>query len=146
MICYPDDLSGLEPLVLTGTDHSVADLVSVARFRRRVWVAPAAHARMARCRAVVEMLLDQSIKVYGLTTGFGKLRDVVIERSQTAELQRNLIRSHAACVGRPFPEEVVRAAMLLRANTLCRGNSGIRGEVVEQFVSLLNSDVYPYVP
>ncbi len=146
MIRYPDDLSGLEPLVLTGTDLSVADLVSVARFRRRVSVAPAAHARMARCRAVVEMLLDQSIKVYGLTTGFGKLRDVVIERNQTAELQRNLIRSHAAGVGRPFPEEVVRAATLLRANTLCRGNSGIRGEVVEQFVSLLNSDVYPYVP
>lgn len=133
-------------LLLTGHDLSIDDVVSVARHRRRVALAPEAEAAMGRCRAMVEVLLDQSIKVYGLTTGFGKLRDVVIAREQTAELQRNLVRSHAAGVGQPFSEEVVRAVMLLRANTLCQGNSGIRPHVVHQLLGMLNSDLYPYVP
>jgi len=146
MIRFADDLSGQPPLVLTGTDLTVADVVAVARHRRRVTLSPGAVTRMARCRAMVEVLLEASIKVYGLTTGFGKLRDVVIEPAETARLQRNLIRSHACGVGQPFSEEVVRAALLLRANTLCRGNSGIRVHVVEQVLGVLNSDVYPYVP
>lgn len=133
-------------LLLTGHDLSIDDVVDVARHRRRVALAPQAEAAMGRCRAMVELLLDQSIKVYGLTTGFGKLRDVVIAREQTAALQRNLVRSHAAGVGQPFSEEVVRAVMLLRANTLCQGNSGIRPHVVRQLVGMLNSDLYPYVP
>ena len=146
MIRFDDDLSGQPPVALTGFDLTLADVVAVARCRRRVVLADDARGRMDRCRAMVDVLLRQSIKVYGLTTGFGKLRDVVIEREQAARLQRNLIRSHAAGVGAPFSEEVVRAALLLRANTLCRGNSGIRSEVVHNLVEILNSDVYPYVP
>jgi histidine ammonia-lyase len=134
------------PLVLDGRSLTIPDVVAVARQRRRVAIAPEAVARMARCRQMVELLVERGEKVYGLTTGFGKLRDVAIDPSRTEQLQENLIVSHAAGVGRPYPEDVVRAAILLRANTLCRGNSGMRPEVVQTFVDLLNDDVYPHVP
>lgn len=84
--------------------------------------------------------------VYGLTTGFGKLRDVNIPPKDAQRLQINLIRSHACGVGQPFDEDIVRAALLLRANTLCRGNSGIRAETLQAVVDLLNDGIYPYVP
>ena len=89
MIRFADDLSGQPPLVLNGTDLTVADVVAVARHRRRVTLSPDAATRMARCRAMVEVLLEASIKVYGLTTGFGKLRDVVIEPSGSSILVAN---------------------------------------------------------
>lgn len=135
-----------EVLWLDGRGLTVEDVVAVARHRRRVDLAEGARRRVARCRAMVEVLLATGEKVYGLTTGFGKLRDVPIAAEQTAELQRNLIRSHACGVGRPLPEEVVRAALLLRINTLCQGHSGIRLSVLQQLVRMLNDDVYPYVP
>ena len=135
-----------EPVVLDGEHLSIEEVVEVARHRRRVTLAPAARHRIACCRAMVEVLLDTREKVYGLTTGFGRLRDVAIDIEDVARLQTNLIRSHAAGVGEPFPEDVVRAALLLRANTLCRGNSGVRLTTVEQLVAMLNDDVYPFVP
>ena len=95
---------------------------------------------------MVDFLVEQNEKVYGLTTGFGILRDTVIPPNQTRRLQDNLIRSHAAGVGQPFDEDVVRAAMLLRINTLCRGNSGVRPKVLQALVDLLNSGLYPLVP
>ncbi len=134
------------PLVLTGAPDglSIEDVVAVARFRRRVQLAPQAEKKIERCRKLVDLLKDQ--KVYGLTTGFGKLRDVLIDQDKTEQLQQNLIMSHAAGIGDPFPEDVVRAAILLRANTLCRGHSGVRVEVVQQLINLLNDDIYPHVP
>jgi histidine ammonia-lyase len=84
--------------------------------------------------------------VYGVTTGFGDLATVRIEPAQTAELQRNLVRSHAAGVGDPLPVEVVRAMLLLRANALAVGLSGIRPEVVQLLVDMLNAEVHPVVP
>jgi len=135
-----------EPVVLDGEHLSVEEVVEVARHRRRVTVAPEALHRIACCRAMVEVLLDTREKVYGLTTGFGRLRDVAIDIEDVARLQTNLIRSHASGVGEPFPEDVVRAALLLRANTLCRGNSGVRESTVLQLVAMLNDDVYPFVP
>ncbi|MCR4316578.1 MAG: aromatic amino acid lyase [Planctomycetes bacterium] len=133
-------------LCIDGESLSIEDVVRVARNRVRVKVADSAKSRIRRCRMVVEALLERREKVYGLTTGFGKLRDVAIEPEDAADLQVNLLRSHAAGTGRPFDEDVVRAAMLLRANTLCKGNSGIRLEVIESLVTMLNDDVYPYVP
>jgi histidine ammonia-lyase len=140
------DLGGQGVLSLTGRDLTVNDVVAVARHRRRVEIAPAARNRIRCCRAMVEVLLSRDEIVYGLTTGFGRLRDVVIPPEQTKTLQFNLIRSHACGVGDPFPEDVVRAAILLRINTLCRGNSGIRIETVEQLVRMLNDDLYPLIP
>jgi histidine ammonia-lyase len=135
-----------EPIALDGETLSVAQVVSVARARCRVTLSPAAQDRIEKSRAMVEVLLKANVKVYGLTTGFGKLRDVHVSAAESGELQLNLIRSHACGVGRPLPEDVVRAAILLRINTFCRGNSGIRLAAVNQLVSLLNDDVYPYVP
>lgn len=135
-----------EELFLDGRHLTLGQVISVARLGRKVAIDEKARQRVGRCRKMVEVLLDENEKVYGLTTGFGKLRDVVIPRDKTAKLQENLIRSHSCGVGRPFPEDVVRAAMLLRANTLCRGNSGVRVEVIEQLVNMLNHRIYPYVP
>lgn len=144
MFFAPDpDLSVLE---LDGETLGVDAIVAVARQRRRVALAPAARDRIARCRAMVDTLIASRAKVYGLTTGFGKLRDVDVSPEDARLLQLNLIRSHACGSGRPFPEDVVRAAILLRINTFCRGNSGIRLWAVEQLVGMLNEDVYPLVP
>ena len=134
------------PLELDGEHLTIQDVIDVARHRRRVTLSARASRRIRVCRAMVDVLLERGEKVYGLTTGFGKLRDVVIPADKVSALQINLIRSHAAGVGRPLDEDVVRAATLLRANTLCRGNSGIRLDTVRQLVQMLNDDVYPYVP
>ncbi len=90
--------------------------------------------------------MTEGATVYGVTTGFGDLADVRIEPSQTAELQRNLVRSHAAGVGDALPDDVVRAMLLLRANALAVGLSGVRVELVELLVSMLNASVHPVVP
>ncbi|MGE0706661.1 MAG: histidine ammonia-lyase [Planctomycetota bacterium] len=139
----PEDVLQVE---LDGEHLSVAEVIAVARLRRPVSVAPAARQRVACCRRMVEVLLERAEKVYGLTTGFGKLRDVRIPAKDVQRLQVNLIRSHACGVGEPFDEDVVRAALLLRANTLCRGNSGIRLATLDALVTMLNDGVYPYVP
>ena len=135
-----------KPLSLDGESLRIEEVVAVARHARPVALAEKAKRRIARCRQMVNVLLERGEKVYGLTTGFGKLRDVPIANEDVAKLQKNLIMSHACGVGEAFSEDVVRAAMLLRINTLCKGNSGIRLEVVQEFVNLLNDGVYPYVP
>lgn len=140
------NLTNDQPLALDGTSLTIEDVVAVARFGRKVRLTAEAVERIDKCRMMVEVLLEEGEKVYGLTTGFGKLRDIAIPPEQTAQLQTNLIRSHACGVGNPFAEDVVRAALLLRANTLCRGHSGIRVAVVDQLVHMLNDGVFPYVP
>lgn len=134
------------PIVLTGEDLTTGDVVQVARERRLVTIAPSAMHRVSLCRRLVDLLVRRGEKVYGLTTGFGKLRDVSIPAKDAQRLQINLIRSHACGVGAPFDEDVVRAALLLRVNTLCRGNSGIRPETLQSVVDMLNDGIYPYVP
>ena len=121
-------------------------MASVARTGRRVAIAAAAVERMRASRDVIERVLAEGRTVYGVTTGFGDLADVGIDPDQTAELQRNLVRSHAAGVGDPLPVEVVRAMLLLRANALAVGLSGVRPELVELLCDMLNSEVHPVVP
>ena len=136
----------IESVELGSGRLTIEEVVAVARHRARVGLTPAARHRIACCRLMVEELLARGEKVYGLTTGFGKLRDVSIARKDVERLQVNLIRSHAVGVGPAFGEDVVRAAVLLRANTLCRGHRGVRVEVVEALLALLNDGIYPYVP
>ena len=136
----------MPPLPLSGRDLTIDNVIEVARGRRAVSLDPAAAERMAASRAVIERLVADGATVYGVTTGFGDLADVRIEPSQTAELQRNLVRSHAAGVGDPLPDEVVRAMLVLRANTLAVGLSGVRVEVAELLVGMLNAAVHPVVP
>lgn len=102
--------------------------------------------KVERARGFVEELLTKGQPVYGINTGFGKLSETLISLDKLAELQRNLILSHSCGVGRPLPQEVVKAMIVLRANALMQGHSGIRAKVIESMISLVNSDVIPFVP
>jgi histidine ammonia-lyase len=140
---YPDRI---EEVVLDGRSLTLEQVVAVARYRARVRLDPEAERRVALARAVVDRLVEDRAKVYGLNTGFGSKRNILIEEEELAHLQRNLIQSHSCGVGDPLPEDVVRAAMLLRANTLACGHSGVRPVVVQALLEFLNRDVYPWIP
>lgn len=142
----PSHPSHIREVELSGQTLTVEQVVAVARYRARVSLASDAARRVQNCRTVIDFLVERGVKVYGLTTGFGSKRDIFIDPHETLRLQANLIQSHAAGVGEPLPEDVTRAAMLLRANTLARGNSGVRLSVLLSLLSLLNRDVYPYIP
>ena len=133
-------------VVLTGQDLSLFDLVAVARRGAKVRIAQEAMDRLAVSRDAVEQILDFGQPTYGINTGFGSLANVQISREQASLLQNNLILSHAVGCGDPFPTEVVRGMMLLRANALCQGYSGIRPELVNTFTQMLNQGVHPVVP
>jgi histidine ammonia-lyase len=136
----------MPPLPLNGRDLTIDNVIEVARGRRPVAIDDAAADRMRASRSVIERLVADGATVYGVTTGFGDLADVRIEPSQTAELQRNLVRSHAAGVGEPLPDEVVRAMLVLRANALAVGLSGVRVDIVDLLAGMLNASVHPVVP
>jgi histidine ammonia-lyase len=99
-----------------------------------------------RSRDAVEKIVEEKKVVYGINTGFGKFSDVPIDQSDVRELQINLIRSHACGVGEPFPKEVSKVMLLLRANALLKGFSGIRPVVIERLLELFNKDIIPVVP
>jgi histidine ammonia-lyase len=123
-----------------------AEVVAVARGGARVVLDDASRTAIERARATVEELVAQETPVYGLSTGFGALAVRHIPVDRRAALQRSLIRSHAAGLGRPVEDEVVRAMMLLRTRTLAQGLSGARPEVVDLLVALLNHGITPVVP
>ena len=131
---------------IDGNSLTVHDVVAVARRRTQVTVSKAARQRASRTRAVIDTLAERGAVVYGVTTGFGKLSDVAIPHDRLAELQVNLLRSHAAGVGDPLPEPEVRAMMLLRANVLAKGFSGARPELVDLLAGMLNSGLYARIP
>src|SRR5688572_23461594 len=121
-------------------------------FRAVVWrgeaasLAPLARARVLAARAVVERVAAGGTAVYGVNTGFGDLANVRIPAEQLRSLQERLVLSHAAGVGEPLPDAAVRGMLLLRANTLARGYSGVRPELIEGLLQLLNAGVLPVVP
>jgi histidine ammonia-lyase len=133
--------------VLDGQSLSVEDVVRVAR-NPAVRVSLDAEARRAllQSRRLVDRAIESGQTIYGINTGFGKLANVRIPPDQIDQLQTNLIRSHAAGVGSPLPAPVVRAVMLLRANVLIRPTSGVRPELVEALMAMLNAGVLPLVP
>jgi len=133
-------------VVLTGADLSVADVEAVARHGARVALDVHARERMAEARGVIERLVADGAVVYGVTTGFGDLAGTFIPPADTARLQENLLVSHAAGVGEPFPREVVRAMLLLRANTLALGHSGCRPLLVDRIGAFLDGGIHPVVP
>jgi histidine ammonia-lyase len=141
----------LNEVVLDGnslTIEQVATVAGAASERGGVRVSVALHARerAGATRAIVERLVSQRAVAYGVTTGFGKLSDVAIPPDRLAELQVNLVRSHAAGVGDLLPEREVRAMMLLRANVIAKGYSGARLDLAELLVAMLNAGLRPPVP
>ena len=134
-------------VVLTGNTLTIEDVVAVARSQKPVRLADEARGKIQACREWVDQVVREGkLRVYGLNTGFGALADVTIPSEKTAELSQNLIRSHSVGVGEPLSEEVVRAAMLIRANTLAKGHSGVRVKIVETLIEMLNRRVYPVIP
>jgi histidine ammonia-lyase len=133
-------------LELDGRPLSLPEIVAVSVDGRPVAVAAHAYPGMAASRAVVEALLARGETAYGNNTGFGKLSDVRIEPGQLEDLQHNLVRSHSCGIGEPLPEDEVRAMLLLRANVLARGLSGVRPVVVETLATMLNARVHPVIP
>src|SRR5436309_12296747 len=133
-------------VTLDGHSLSIADVVAVARGVAPVTIAPQALASVAASRRAVETAVGRGDTIYGVNTGFGKLAHVRIKPDQARDLQLNLIRSHASGVGEPLPVDAVRAMMLLRANVLLRGTSGVRAILPELIVAMLNAQVHPRVP
>jgi histidine ammonia-lyase len=133
--------------VLDGQSLGIEDVVRVARDpRAQVSLRPEARRALLESRRVVDHAIGSGQTIYGINTGFGKLANVRIPPDQLDQLQTNLIRSHAAGIGDPLPPPVVRAVMLLRANVLLRPTSGVRPELVDALLALLNAGVIPLVP
>jgi histidine ammonia-lyase len=136
----------MNPYLLDQETITIEDLVAVARSYREVAVSAAGEARVARTSALIERWVKEKRVIYGITTGFGALCNVTISGKDTRRLQENILMSHAAGVGDPLPEPVVRAVMALRVHDLCMGYSGCRMETIRYLVAFLNQRVTPVVP
>ncbi|MCK4763426.1 MAG: histidine ammonia-lyase [Candidatus Aminicenantes bacterium] len=131
---------------IDGNSLSIEDVSAVSRNDEQVELAAESVGKINRSRDFVEKILKENKTVYGINTGFGALANTFISKEDSTKLQENLIRSHAVCVGPPLAEDIVRGIMLLRANALTKGYSGVRKELIEFLVQLLNKKVYPYIP
>ena len=133
-------------LRVDGASLTIDRVLAVARDGEKVALAPSARRAVERSHRALERIVRRGKLVYGITTGFGELERVRIPAAQVRELQVNLVRSHAAGTGDPLSREAVRAAILIRANALAKGYSGVRVEVVQRLLDLLNRSVHPVVP
>src|SRR5437763_2838958 len=136
----------MNPLHINGNDLTLEDLREVVYARRPVILETEARERVDRARAVVEDVVVNDRTAYAITTGVGMLSDVRISGEQNRELQVNLLRSHAVGVGEPLSEAETRAMLLLRANSLAKGFSGVRPDVINTLCEMLNRGVHPVVP
>lgn len=136
----------METVVLDGQPLTLAEIEGVSIHGWRVAISPAARERVAQSRALIEQILAEGQTVYGVNTGFGKLSDVRIPPDKLAELQFNLVRSHAGGVGQPLSDAESRAMLLLRANVLAKGFSGVRPALLELLVAMVDAGVHPVIP
>ena len=135
------------PLIIDGSSLTLEDVIDVARAMRSVALGDHARSRVAGSRAWVDHVVEhEAPTVYGINTGFGVFANRHIARQDAEQLSRNLILSHAVGVGDPLPEDAVRAAMLIRANTLAIGHSGVRPDIIDTLIAMLNRRVTPIVP
>ena len=136
----------MKTIEIDGSSLTLDDIRAAAERQAKFAIAPAARQKMQKARELVERMIQSGETVYGVTTGFGVFADVTISPGNVLELQRKLIISHCAGVGDPYPPAVSRAMMLLRANALAKGYSGIRPAVVETLLRLLEADFVPVIP
>ncbi len=136
----------IQTVVIDGHSLTFEAFIAVARFGARVELAQSARAAMARSRALAEKISAEKRVAYGITTGFGDFATVAVPDDMSAQLSTNLILSHCTGTGEPYADEQVRGMMLLRANALCVGVSGVRPILVEMLVDMLNAGVTPIVP
>src|SRR6201988_4254740 len=133
-------------LDLDGTHLTIEEAVSLARHGGRCTLSPEAARRVQETRALKQDLIAREIPIYGVTTGFGDSAHRQISPAKAAQLQQNMLRFLGAGTGQYASPEVTRATMLMRANCLAKGNSGVRLELVERLIELLNHDVLPLIP
>ena len=149
---YPASVTGsigassTDTIVLTGADLTIADVEAVARADAVATLDDGARTRMQEARDVIARLVADGKVVYGVTTGFGALASRHVPARDAARLQENLLMSHAAGVGPALPRDIVRAMLLLRANTLALGHSGCRPDLVDRFLAFLRLGIHPVVP
>jgi len=139
----------MKEIILDGENLTFEQVIAVAYGKPnapRVVLSEAARAQVNRSANAVQILLNRGEIAYGITTGFGAFKDKIISREQVEQLQRNIVVSHAVGVGKPFAVPTTRAIMLIRANTLARGFSGIRLETLELLLEFLNRGVHPVIP
>lgn len=140
------ETKSIQQVTLHGQALSSDEVLAVARQYVPVTLGDESIQLIEAARAVINTIAAEGKRVYGVTTGFGHLSSVRIPQEQLIDLQHNLLRSHAAGVGEPLSEEITRAMMLLLAASLARGHSGVRVEIVQSLLSLLNAHVYPCIP
>lgn len=131
---------------IDGESFTIEDVVAVAREHESVMLSAEAKKKIRAARELVEDVISKNETVYGVTTGVGELATEKISQKKVDELQRNLIRSHSCGVGDPLSTEIVRAVMVLRANSLAKGYSGVRVKIVETLLAMLNKGVHPVIP
>lgn len=132
-------------LTITGSNLTIEDVVNVARHHQKVELHPDAVDRIVKCRAMLEKKIVAREIMYGVNTGIGEFSEVVLNDDQVQDFQKYLIYNHAAGIGEPLPEAYVRGAMLGRVNVHAHGNSGIRPEITQTLVDMLNKGVTPWV-
>ncbi len=133
-------------LEISGYNLNLDKVWVVATENKKVALADTAKAKVLKARAYLEDKMAKGDVMYGVNTGFGHFSNVQISDDQLVELQKNLIRSHCCGVGKPFTKVQSRAIMLLRANALSSGHSGVRTEVIEKILEFLNNDLIPVIP
>ena len=133
-------------VVLTGHSLTLTDFVAVARFGAKVSISDEAMQAMIRSRELADRISREKRVAYGITTGFGDFANVAVPEEMSAKLSTNLILSHAVGTGEPYADEQVRGMMLLHANALCVGISGVRPLLVTMLAEMLNKGVTPVIP
>jgi len=133
-------------IMIDGHSLTIDEVVNVSRHYEPIALSIEAKLAILSSNERLMRIWNGDLPVYGINTGFGIFADKRIDPTDSARLSRNLIISHAVGTGKPFPEDIVRAAMLIRANTLAKGFSGVRLEVVETIIAMLNQNVTPVIP
>ena len=138
----------MQPIILDGATLTIDDVVRIARDGATVAIAPASRAEIVKVRTYIEenWLTENAPPTYGFNTGVGKLKGYAIDQADNEQFQRNIVLSHCSGFGEPASEEIVRAMMAVRINAFCLGVSGLRMEVVDRLVEMLNRGVHPVVP
>lgn len=136
----------MKVIQISGNDLTIEQIVMVARNGYKVELSKQAEERVIKSRSIVDEIVDNNKVIYGITTGFGKFSDVTISGDDCKKLQRNLIISHACGTGKSFSNEVVKTIMLLRANALSKGYSGIRLSTLKTLIEMINKEVCPVIP
>ncbi|MCW4052843.1 MAG: aromatic amino acid lyase, partial [Candidatus Bathyarchaeota archaeon] len=136
----------MQKVIIDGESLTIKNVIDVARNDAKVEISDKAIRKVMQARTVLEHLARKQKPIYGVTTGFGALGNVSIPPEDISQLQLNLIRSHSSGVGNPLTREVTRALMLLRANTLTKGFSGVRPQILVTLVQMLNKGIHPVIP